>query len=41
VSLSSGEAAVIDIGLYQSDALVRRAPSLQKTRDGRAPNVTY
>ena len=41
VSLSGAEAAVIDIGLYQTDALVRRAPSLQKTRDGRAPNVTY
>jgi NADH-quinone oxidoreductase subunit G len=41
VSPSSSEAAVVDIGLYQSDALVRRAPSLQKTRDGRAPNVTY
>jgi NADH-quinone oxidoreductase subunit G len=41
VSPSSSEASVVDIGLYQTDALVRRAPSLQKTRDGRAPNVTY
>ena len=41
VSPARGEASVLDIGLYQTDALVRRAPSLQKTRDGRAPNVTY
>jgi len=41
VSPARGEASVVDIGLYQTDALVRRAPSLQKTRDGRAPNVTY
>jgi NADH-quinone oxidoreductase subunit G len=32
---------VIDIPMYQTDALVRRAPSLQRTREGRAPAVTY
>jgi NADH-quinone oxidoreductase subunit G len=42
VALSGGgEATVLDLGIYQTDALVRRAPSLQKTRDGRAPSVTY
>ena len=32
---------VIDVPMYQIDALVRRAPSLQRTREGRAPAVTY
>src|SRR6185437_535418 len=43
VSQASGDgtAAVVNIGIYQTDALVRRAPSLQKTRDGRTPNATY
>jgi NADH-quinone oxidoreductase subunit G len=35
------EQSVVDIPMYQIDALVRRAPSLQKTREGRAPAVTY
>jgi NADH-quinone oxidoreductase subunit G len=30
-----------DVPMYQTDALVRRAPSLQRTREGRAPAVTY
>ena len=34
-------AAVVDVPMYQIDALVRRAPSLQKTREGRTPAVTY
>ncbi len=38
---SDGETTVIDLGMYQTDAVVRRAPSLQKTRDGRMPNATY
>jgi NADH-quinone oxidoreductase subunit G len=33
--------AVIDVPMYQIDALVRRAPSLQRTREGRANAVTY
>ncbi|HTC16789.1 MAG TPA: NADH-quinone oxidoreductase subunit NuoG [Steroidobacteraceae bacterium] len=33
--------AVVDVPMYQTDALVRRAPSLQRTREGRAPAVTY
>jgi hypothetical protein len=35
------EAGLIDVPMYQSDALVRRAPSLQRTREGRMPVVTY
>ncbi len=35
------EAAVVDLPMYQTDALVRRAPSLQKTREGRTPASTY
>ena len=38
---SAAPAAVIDVPMYQIDALVRRAPSLQKTREGRTPAVTY
>jgi NADH-quinone oxidoreductase subunit G len=33
--------AVTDVPMYQTDALVRRAPSLQKTREGRTAAVTY
>ncbi|HQW09107.1 MAG TPA: NADH-quinone oxidoreductase subunit NuoG [Steroidobacteraceae bacterium] len=36
-----GPATVLDVPMYQIDALVRRAPSLQRTRDGRAAAVTY
>jgi NADH-quinone oxidoreductase subunit G len=32
---------LVDINMYQADALVRRAPSLQKTREGRAPAAHY
>jgi NADH-quinone oxidoreductase subunit G len=32
---------VVDVPMYQIDALVRRAPSLQRTREGRTPAVTY
>jgi NADH-quinone oxidoreductase subunit G len=34
-------APLVDVPMYQVDALLRRAPSLQKTREGRAPAVTY
>jgi hypothetical protein len=27
--------------MYQSDAVVRRAPSLQRTREGRSAPVSY
>jgi NADH-quinone oxidoreductase subunit G len=32
---------ITDVPMYQVDALVRRAPSLQRTRDGRTPLATY
>ncbi|MFZ1098287.1 MAG: molybdopterin-dependent oxidoreductase, partial [Steroidobacteraceae bacterium] len=32
---------VVDVPMYQTDALVRRAPSLQKTREGRTAAVSY
>ncbi len=38
---AAGEVRVVDLPMYQIDALVRRAPSLQKTREGRAPATTY
>ena len=33
--------SVVDIPMYQIDAVVRRAPSLQRTPEGRASAVTY
>jgi NADH-quinone oxidoreductase subunit G len=41
VSAGSTGADVIDVSMYHIDALVRRAPSLQKTREGRTLAVTY
>jgi NADH-quinone oxidoreductase subunit G len=38
---ATGEVSVVDVPMYQIDALVRRAPSLQKTREGRTPAATY
>ena len=32
---------VVDVPMYQIDAVVRRAPSLQRTREGRTSAVTY
>jgi len=32
---------VLDLSMYHVDALVRRAPSLQKTREGRTLAVAY
>ena len=34
-------AALVDVPMYQADALLRRAPSLQRTREGRTPAVSY
>jgi NADH-quinone oxidoreductase subunit G len=34
-------APLVDLNMYQADALVRRAPSLQKTREGRTPPAHY
>jgi NADH-quinone oxidoreductase subunit G len=41
VGPASAGADVLDISMYHIDALVRRAPSLQKTREGRTLAVTY
>ncbi len=38
---SDAGAALVDVPMYQSDAVVRRAPSLQRTREGRTPAVAY
>ena len=38
---SKANGGVIDLPMYQVDALVRRAPSLQRTREGRTAPVTY
>jgi NADH-quinone oxidoreductase subunit G len=34
-------APVVELNMYQADALVRRSPSLQKTREGRTPASHY
>ena len=39
--LSVAFLTLVDLPMYQIDALVRRAPSLQKTREGRTPAATY
>jgi NADH-quinone oxidoreductase subunit G len=38
---STPGAALIDVPMYQIDAVVRRAPALQKTREGRTPAASY
>ena len=40
-AVAAGEVRVIDVPMYRTDALVRRAPSLQKTREGRSGPATY
>ena len=41
VAVSSGAAMVADIPVYQGDAIVRRATSLQRTRDARVARQVY
>jgi NADH-quinone oxidoreductase subunit G len=41
VAQGAAGADVLDLSMYHVDALVRRAPSLQKTREGRTLAVTY
>jgi NADH-quinone oxidoreductase subunit G len=36
-----GQVRVAGVQVYQSDAIVRRAASLQRTRDARSPRVVY
>ena len=38
---AAGEARVIDVPMYAADALSRRAPSLQRTKEGRLAAVVY
>jgi NADH-quinone oxidoreductase subunit G len=38
---AAGEPRLIDLPMYQTDAVLRRAPALQKTREGRAVATTY
>jgi hypothetical protein len=33
--------SVVDVPMYHVDALVRRAPSLQRTREGRVTPAVY
>jgi len=35
------DASLIDVPMYQVDPVVRRAPALQKTREGRTPAASY
>jgi NADH-quinone oxidoreductase subunit G len=37
----AAEPKLVDLPMYQTDALVRRAPSLQKTREGRTAAASY
>jgi len=41
VAQATAGADVLDLSMYHVDALVRRAPSLQKTREGRTLAITY
>jgi NADH-quinone oxidoreductase subunit G len=40
-SQAAGPVGVLDLPMYEIDAVVRRAPALQKTTEGRATAVTY
>lgn len=41
LSTAPASAAIVDVPMYRVDALVRRAPSLQRTREGRATPAIY
>jgi NADH-quinone oxidoreductase subunit G len=41
VNGASTSTPLVDVNMYQIDGVVRRATSLQKSREGRAPVVTY
>jgi NADH-quinone oxidoreductase subunit G len=41
VSAPAGAANTVDVPMYQVDAIVRRAPSLQRTAEGRSAPATY
>jgi NADH-quinone oxidoreductase subunit G len=41
VSAAAGDARVVDVPMYAVDAVLRRAPSLQRTREGKVAPVVY
>jgi NADH-quinone oxidoreductase subunit G len=41
VNGASTSTPLVDVNMYQIDSVVRRATSLQKSREGRSPAVTY
>jgi NADH-quinone oxidoreductase subunit G len=41
VAAPSGGASIVDVPMYQVDAVVRRSPSLQRTAEGRTAVATY
>jgi NADH-quinone oxidoreductase subunit G len=41
VAAQSAEARVVDVPMYSIDAVLRRAPSLQRTREGRLAASIY
>ena len=41
VKAAGGEARVVDVPMYAVDAVLRRAPSLQRTREGKGAPVVY
>ena len=38
---TAGDARVVDVPMYSIDAVLRRAPSLQRTREGKGAAVVY
>ena len=41
VKATAADASVVDLPMYSVDAVLRRAPSLQRTREGKAAAVTF
>jgi NADH-quinone oxidoreductase subunit G len=41
VTAAAGPTGLVDVPMYQIDSVVRRAASLQRTRDGRTPSAVY
>jgi hypothetical protein len=40
-SATPADARVVDVPMYAVDAVLRRAPSLQRTREGKVAAVVY
>ncbi len=41
VKALSDDARVVDVPMYAVDAVLRRAPSLQRTKEGKLASVVY